>query len=496
MSRRVACRTVFLFAVVAICGLYVFPPAALLVRASNEGWQPEQGWVLSARQSGLFLETLILTACATATAIVVGLPAAACWARRGASSAITIGMAACMIVSPMTMCFGWQHLLKLNGAPSSFGHLGTVLIWAGWTWPIPALLLGEAWRRGPREAYESALLCCSRRRAFVHIVLPGMRAALAASALAVGTLLVTEFVVPHAWGLNVYATELLAAAESSSRTLDTVGPALPVCLCAWLGLMLVSRMRRSLAGKGGVSESSQAWAPPLWMRIAALGVVVLTVIVPVSGAAYRMQSWRWLGEVLRVHGGDLTGSLGTAAAAGAAAVGIATAGVMSRRFGAMTVAVAVGVGILPAVVVGEAIICGYGGWSATQDHWVKLAAGWAARFGWLPVVAALATSARCREIEEQAVVDGADASRIAWSLRVRRQAPLILAGGAAAGALSLGDLATTVQAQVSSFVPISVVLVDKMHKFEDGYVLAISLILALVAAPCVAAAAWAVRRVS
>lgn len=485
-----------IFAAVAFCGIYVFPLTALLVRASKEGWYPAQGWVLSARQGGLFLETVGLTAGATATAIVLSLPAAACWSRRGASSAITIGMAACMIVSPMTMCFGWQHLLKLNGAPSSFGHLGTVLIWAGWTWPIPALLLGEAWRRGSREAYEAALLCCNRRQAFVHVALPGMRAALAASALAVGTLLVTEFVTPHAWGLNVYATELLAAAESSSRTLDTVGPALPVCLCAWLGLMLVSRMRRRLAGEGGVSEPSYAGAPSLQMRIAALAVVVFTVIVPVSGAAYRMQSWRWLGEALRVHGGDLTGSLATAAAASAAAVCIATAVVMSRWFGAMTVAVAVGVGVMPAVLVGEAIICGYGGWSPTQDHWVKLAAGWAARFGWLPVVAALATSARSREIEEQAVVDGADASRIAWSLRVRRQAPLILAGGAAAGALSLGDLATTVQAQVSSFVPISMVLVDKMHKFEDGYVLAISLILALVAAPCVAAAAWAVRRVS
>ncbi|MCG3132891.1 MAG: hypothetical protein FLDDKLPJ_03758 [Phycisphaerae bacterium] len=496
MTPRVACRTVFIFATVAVCGVYVFPLATLVVRASKEGWQPAQGWVLSARQAGLFLETLVLTACATALAIVVAVPAAACRARRGAASAITIGMAACMIVSPMTVCFGWQHLLKLNGAPSSFGHLGTALIWAGWTWPIPALLLGEAWRRGPREAYEAALLCCSRRQAFVHVALPGMRAALAASALAVGTLLVTEFVVPHAWGLNVYATELLAAAESSSRMSDTVGPAMPVCLCAWLGVMLVVRMRRRLADEGGAADPSSAGSPSLWMRIGALAVVVLTVIVPVVGAAYRMQSGRWLGEVLRVHGGDLSGSLATAAAASAAAVGIATAGVMSRRFGSAAVPVAVGVGVMPAVLVGEAIICGYGGWSPTQDHWVKLAAGWAARFGWLPVVAALATSARCKEVEEQAVVDGADASRIAWSLRARRQAPLILACGAAAGALSLGDLATTVQAQVSSFVPISVVLVDKMHKFEDGYVLAISLILALVAAPCVAGAAWAVRRVS
>lgn len=152
-------------------------------------------------------------------------------------------------------------------------------------------------------------------------------------------------------------------------------------------------------------------------------------------------------------------------------------------------------GVVPGAVVGSAVGAAYGPWSLTTDHWVKMVAGLTARFAWVAWVAVVVSLRGNRAIEEQAAIDGADSARILWSIRLARGWPMPAAAGLAVAALALSDLATTVQVQVSSFMPISLVLVDKMHKFEDAYVVAISLCLAVCALPAIAAVALARRRV-
>lgn len=153
-------------------------------------------------------------------------------------------------------------------------------------------------------------------------------------------------------------------------------------------------------------------------------------------------------------------------------------------------------GILPGAVIGTAITTTYGRWELTGDHWSKFVVGLTARFGWLSWLAAVVAMRGNRTIEEQAALDGAGPARIAWSIRLARCWPMLIASGLAVFALALSDLATTTQAQVSSFMPISLVLVDKMHKFEHGYVISLSLVLAVAALPGAAVAAWVSRRLN
>ena len=474
--------------------VYAAPLAGAAVRFVSEGGDPEAGWMISGRQAGLLLRTSLMVAGATAVALLVSLPGAAVWAARGTRSAVFVGMLACLFVCPMSTSFGWQHLLQLSGAPTTVGTPGTLLIWSAWTWPICAIILGSAWRQGAGDAYEASRLSCGRIRAIVTIAAPALRPALIASALIVAVLLINEFIVPHSWGLIVYATEVLTMTESASRFVDALAPAAPACLAAGLLLAGVARSIRGLEpdlvyGALNPPRRSERNATRI-----AWAVILLTLAVPVGGACWKLGSVYWVGQVLKVHGLDLAGSLATGLATGVVAVLMGMAACCSTKLRHALMPIALLFGVLPGTVVGKAVLVTYGSWAVTRDHWIQLVGGLAARFGWVVLLAAILAAKRNAQIEEQAAVDGADRGRIVRSLRLAPNAGLFLAAGLVASALAVGDLATTVQVQTSAFVPISLVLVDKMHNLEDGYVLAISLTLVVTAIPAVITAAWAARR--
>ncbi|UCF33268.1 MAG: hypothetical protein JSV78_13135, partial [Phycisphaerales bacterium] len=197
---------------------------AFAAKALLSGESPTGGWQFSARQWILLVRSGVLTILAVGLCLVVSLPAAYAV---GASGRITSRpflcamMLASLLCSPMVFAFGWDGLLGSRLG----GEVRCVLVWALWAWPIPALLVGLGWIRGGKEAYEAGTLETSSAKAFLWTALPLLRWYVAAACLILFILFFTDYSVPHACGLTVYATELLGWAASSRFLIDTLWPA-------------------------------------------------------------------------------------------------------------------------------------------------------------------------------------------------------------------------------------------------------------------------------
>jgi ABC-type spermidine/putrescine transport system permease subunit II len=172
-----------------------------------------------------------------------------------------------------------------------------------------------------------------------------------------------------------------------------------------------------------------------------------------------------------------------AAVAGIAAV-LLGAGIVTWRRRASASVWAVLFGVLPGALIGESILAAYRPIDWIYSGWPIVVIGYVARYGWVGVLAAwLAVQASGRDLAEQARSDGAGELAITTRIRLAASMPILLCGAAIVAALSLSDIATASLVQVPSLPLISLILLDKYHRFEDGMLICLSLWLVAAALP-------------
>jgi len=471
----------------------VIPSLAIVIRSIAAGQPPSGGWLLSARQWSLLGSTTVLAAAGVGTAIVLALPVAFVTAdMRGAGRPwIIAAMIMPLLLPPMVYAFGWQRMIRLPPT------VQCVWVWSGWAWPIPAMIIGAGWSRFGRNAYEAALLSVSAGAAFVHVALPCLLRYVVTAALVLFVLFMGEYSVPHACALNVYATDLLGIAESH-------GPAAIEVL--WPSLPLVAMLGTAACGAGVLWRRSAANAEKLpglasttrvsgrSMAVVA-GLLGLTVGVPLVTLFWHRALFGWMVEAWQTYHTELLQSLGVAAASGLIAV-VMGAGLGLWRSGRQIGTVwALACGVLPGALIGQALIAAYLNLAPVYNEWPIVVACYVARFGWIGMlVGYLAMANVWPDLVDQARTDGADAFTVDTRVRLWPNLPVLASGGLIVAALSLADLTAIALVRIPTIGTISLTLVEKMHRFEEGMLVSLSLWLVLAALPAAGALAIALRR--
>ncbi len=450
--------------------------------------------VFSARSLGLLVRSVLLAATATIGSIILSLPAAFALGKVGRlsrSPGLLMVVATGLLCPPMVSCFAWERLLPV-WVPGSLRCVG---VWAFWSWPIPALLLGTGWARSGRQAYEDALLLMSPFAAFVRVALATLRGHGLFAALLLFLVFFNDYGVPHACGLIVYATEVLSWAQQTSAPGQVVRASILALLVTVNLLVVVPILSRRFAVEdpGSVAGGNIGFVVGLFAFL----IFAIAWILPVGAMAVLLGASSAMVEAYHTYSGDLFWSIVTAIAAGAAATLMGLVGASSRRAFGFVIGWTAMFGALPGALVGEAMVAAYNHASLTAiyDHWPIVALSYAARFAWIGAFAAFITVRRVdKAVLESARIDGAREATVFWRIAFAGHWPTALAATAVIAALSVADIATSSLVRVPGYNPIAHVLMEKFHRFEFGMLMALSLWLVATTIPAVGLILYAIRR--
>jgi len=460
--------------------VYVYPAIAVVLRAID----PSVSADAHPRTPGgeLLLDRSVLLAGSGAIlSILVSLPAA--WLigrfrRRWTHVCLLVLMLTPLLIPPMVYGFGWNRVL--SSAP---GMAGCVCVWAAWSWPIPAHVLGASWRRSGRLLYNQALLDAGGWKAFSRAVLPTMSRPIGVVALVLFVFMVGDYSVPHASGVWVSATVLLDRASSTSEMITVFPSAGPVVAVIVGALLMVAGMwpRREQAWHSGPEGGSSI---PWRHCLPALAVIAVTLGPPLAGLMRDVDPVSAVEQTVAVYGRELAISISTALGTGLVTVclGVCIGGI--RRLGPIALAWSVCWAAVPGALAGAALVIAYLPVHVVYDYWPIVCMGYLVRYGWIGLVVAwIVRSETDPELIDLARLDGASRLQIAWRISAAGQLPLLAAGALIAAALSLAEVATVSLVQVPGIAPVSMLIVEKFHRFEDGFLVTLSLLPSLVMIP-------------
>jgi ABC-type Fe3+ transport system permease subunit len=191
-----------------------------------------------------------------------------------------------------------------------------------------------------------------------------------------------------------------------------------------------------------------------------------------------------MGEAFRTYHTELAQSAGVALAGGVVAVAMGMSLAAAQRVRRASLIGTLLFGALPAALVGEAVLVACQPFAALYDYWPLLVIGYVARYAWVGLLAAwLASVSIGHDVIAQARTDGAGEVTVLLRMAYAPNAVLLLCGVAVVSAWSLADVAIGSLLQVPSIGLISLKLIEKFHRFEDGMLASLSLWLAAGAVP-------------
>jgi ABC-type Fe3+ transport system permease subunit len=456
----------------------VIPSAVTVVRSVAAGVGPAGGWGFSARQAVLLVKTVELAVPAMLLAVLLSVPVAGALGagRRGWAGRALWALVGCpLLLPPTVLAFGWERFFLLFGWRPPDGLL-CVWSWACWLWPIPAALLGSGWAVSGRAAYQAALLDTGRWRAFAAVGLPALSGHILAAGSALLVIFFADYNVPHACNLQVYATELLAWAANYPGPINVLWRSVPLVALLLVVALGVWKHRRHLPDGSSASDMTPARRE---VRARFGWCVCLVLVVgPQVGLLARLDGIGAFVEMGRTYRPEITAGLIFALVGGLAAVltGLAvwTWGAWMRP-GAIVLLV---VGFLPAALFGKALSVGYVAVPAVYDHWPILMLAYAGRFAWIGVLTGwLIRVASPGELEQTARLDGGREDQVFWRVCVGTQWPVVVCAWLAAGGLCLAELAAVSQVALPQYGLLSMILIEKFHRFEEQMLVSLSLTL-------------------
>ncbi|MGH7554890.1 MAG: ABC transporter permease, partial [Longimicrobiales bacterium] len=203
-----------------VCGL---PLAYMLVQAGTAGGS-YAALLLDARQRALLYNTAALGTGTALLATLVGAPLGLALARVAVpcKPAWRIALAAPVLLPPYVTGLAWVYLTGSAGlVASTTGHdllsewtyslPGAILVLGLVLYPLSMLAAEVAARRVEPRLEEAALVVASPGRVLRRITLPLVAPSIAAAALVIFVLAVSEFGVPGLLRVRVFTTEVFTA---------------------------------------------------------------------------------------------------------------------------------------------------------------------------------------------------------------------------------------------------------------------------------------------
>ena len=280
----------------AVCS--VLPVAYLFLTSLTGISAAGAALLLDARQRTLMYNTTLLGMGTAVLSTVIGAPLGIALARVPIKrkAAIRVVLAAPMLLPPYIVALAWIYLGARGGfladsdgvASWIYSLPAAILVLSLVFFPLSMLATEVGLRRIDGRLEEAALVVAAPRRVLRRITLPLAAPGIAAAALVVFVLAVSEFGVPGLLRVRVYTTEVFtafAALYDFSRAIVLAVPLLTLCA-------VVAAVAARLLGDRLVSPRRLTGSyPPLfdqWGRGARLAIVVVVavaVVLPVVALA-------------------------------------------------------------------------------------------------------------------------------------------------------------------------------------------------------------------
>jgi len=376
--------------------------------------------LVEARQRELLRTSALLGAGAAMLATLVGAPLGLLLARarfRG-KRWWRLALVIPLVVPPYVLALAWTWLDITSEL--TYSLTGAIIVLGVSFYPLAMLATEAAARRVDAGLEEAALLVAAPRRVFAKITLPLVAPAVAAAALVIFTLAISEFGVPGLLRINVFTTEVFTAFAA----LYDFGAATALSVPLLLATIITALAARLIIGERmlttrrssriGLSLTLGKWQTPMVALL--LTIIALCVLLPIGVIAREAGGLRLIASSLSnsraavINSFALAGAGATLVVMLAALVGYARARMRARWSGLVDLAL-ITLFAVPGTVVGIGLI---GLWN--HADWrgeiyaspLIIVIAYLARFA---PVAALLLAASVRQIpvsfEEAAVVAGA-----------------------------------------------------------------------------------------
>lgn len=511
----------------ALSGSVLYGLATGLAQTSRVAADPAPGAMeivhVGARQWIILARTLGIGLLAAGCSVVLAIPAAYVIgiARSIHLRRLMLTLAAWPLLSPPCLIgYSWTLLGSRDGlsgrvlAALGWNSAQLAPLWAGWVqacwlWPIPAILLGLAYRRVGRPALRIAMLDAGVPKGFFRAALPAMRpTALAAAGLvmllSLADMTIAPLLLAHVWTSEIN-TEVARAARLSGGVGYLLYRSWPMLLItAAMSALIVRSLRRrpADAAPAETDDTGSGGARSPWVVALCSAFVATLTFLPMAVFALELhwsrdtlsKSFSWAGY-LSIE--EAKASLIVAGVVGVLSLGIGLGAIgerdeppRRRRARPILLFVLIGLALLPAPVIGRGLIDlldrPFGiprewGWHPYDDLPVAWVLGMIARFGFLPMLIVLSARRDCgNDSADQARLDGASPLTILTRIRVPELGGALLAGAVLAASLSLSELQVSAMLAPPRWGESVAVSVDQqVHFGRDARVVAMCVLLGL-----------------
>ncbi len=370
------------------------------------------------RQHQLLLNSVLLGAGASIFATMIGAPLGLLLARvhlRGKAWR-RLALVVPLITPPYVLALAWTWM----AGSFAYSLTGAIVVLGVSFYPLAMLAAEAAARRVDAGLEEAALLVAAPRRVFAKITLPLIAPAVAAAALVIFALAISEFGVPGLLRVNVFTTEVFTAFAA----LYDFGAATALSLPLLVATMMAAIAARLLIGEQmltgrrgsrvGLSLNFGGWQAA--SVALSLAVIALCVVLPVGVIAREAGGIRLIASSIKESSDAIINSFALAGAGATLAVALAVfigywRARMRTRWGALVDLALIALFAVPGTVTGIGLI---GLWN--HADWrgeiyaspLIIVIAYVSRFA---PVAALLLAASVRQIpvafEEAAVIAGA-----------------------------------------------------------------------------------------
>jgi iron(III) transport system permease protein len=307
LTKRTAPRLLTVLAVIVGAGM-VIPVVYLIIRASEAGLTGVLDVVTDVRTMQLLGRTVMLAAAVTAASVVIAAPVAWLTVRsdlpwRGFWTVTTAlplvipsyvaGFAFVAFFGPRGQVQRWLEPLGVERLPSIYGFWGAWLVLTLFTYPYVLLTIRAAIRGLDPALEEAAATLDGRRSAFVRVLGPQLRPAIASGGLLVALYTFHDFGAVSLLRFDAFTNAIFLQYQSSlNRTNAAILSLVLIAVTSSLVILeVVSRGRAKyhrLSSTGGRRAAPTmplgAWRWPAFGVCVMLGA--LSLVVPLAAIGY------------------------------------------------------------------------------------------------------------------------------------------------------------------------------------------------------------------
>ena len=405
-----------------------------------------------------------------------------------------------LVLPRYVLYYAWTLMLSpttaigayLSGKPDLARFVGTFsssLVLILWYWPLAALLIAQGWRSIDKSIRDCASLDADGFGIFRKITLPLLLRPLLLAFSVCFVLSLSEFATFHLAGIRTVGTELAVLYELTGSEGYLVRTAWPVVIAASLLAIALGKSSRSWT-PGAASLGTAEFESHRWRWIVLLGLIGISLIVPLALLISNMTDTQALRQFLRLHPDELSWSLAIAVVAAGMAYFIAFGALSldspgrggfckllslilrTTIFLAMFVpASLVAVSMLKALAVCNAP-------PAIRQGWYLVSAGQAGRFAGVATILLLLTRyAHEKCLSEMASLDGASRFKTWRYVHLPHTWPLFAGTFILIVMLGITELSATMVLLPAGLPNFAQRLLNQMHYARDQQVIASCLVL-------------------